>query len=167
MRGKQAAAPITQRLILTSINFHAVCSGTSHDTVLLPVQTMASSRPRPQDPVNGGWSDVALSRPSSPPPAYSSPPVEPVDIDIGYTNAVDAFNFARVSDQEEEDDDDSISSDVIAEFNRLDEQLRRQRAPVVRPVPVPDEPFPFMKLPQELREHVYDEYFNAQVGSTQ
>lgn len=126
---------------------------------------MASSRPRPQDPVNGGWSDAALSRPSSPPPAYSSPPGEPihVDIAIGTANTVDAFYFAHASDEEEDGDDESISSDVIAEFNRLDEQLRRQRAPVVQPVPVPDEPFPFMRLPQELREHVYDEYFNAQV----
>lgn len=126
---------------------------------------MASSRPRPQDPVNGGWSDVALSRPSSPPPAYSSPPTEPVDVQVGTSNPLDTLYFVQSDTEEElmEEDDVSMSSDVIVEFNNLNEQLRQQRAPVVKPMPVPDEPFPFMKLPQELREHVYDDYFRAEV----
>ena len=83
-------------------------------------------------------------------------------------NAVDALLFVP-SDTEEGwlQDDDSISSDVIVEFNNLNEQLRRQRAPVVKPMPVPDEPFPFMKLPQELREQIYDEYFSAEVWTVE
>lgn len=126
---------------------------------------MASSRPRPQDPINGGWADAPLSRPHSPPP-YSSPPPERVDVDFALGTMdhvpIDSFHFDTPA--EEESEDESITSDVLAEFDRLDEQLRIRSAPVVQPVWSPH-PFPFMRLPLELREQVYDEYFRPEVGT--
>jgi hypothetical protein len=127
---------------------------------------MAASRPRPQDPVIGGWADTPLSRPHSP-PAYSSPPPERDDVDfaLGTTDHVsidDAFHDDRAADENSEEE--SITSEVLAAFDQLDEQLRIHRAPVVHPV-VPQQPFPFMRLPLELREQVYDEYFRAEVGN--
>ena len=115
---------------------------------------MASSRPRPQDPVNGGWSDAPLSRPHSPPP-YSSPPPERADVDFAL-GSMDQVSM------DEDSEDEVLTSEVIAAFDKLHAQLRRHRAPVVQPT-VPQEPFPFMRLPLELREQVYDEYFRPEV----
>ncbi|KAF2440022.1 hypothetical protein P171DRAFT_435843 [Karstenula rhodostoma CBS 690.94] len=114
---------------------------------------MASSRPRPQDPVNGGWTDTPLSRPHSPPP-YSSPPSERDDVDF----ALGSMDHVSI---DEDSEDESLTPDVVAAFDKLHEQLRRHRAPVVQP-PVPQQPFPFMRLPLELREQVYDEYFRPE-----
>ncbi|KAJ4352109.1 NADH dehydrogenase [ubiquinone] 1 alpha subcomplex assembly factor 3 [Didymosphaeria variabile] len=123
---------------------------------------MASSRPRPQDPINGGWADASVSRPHSPPP-YSSPPPERVDVDFAFGTmdqvSIDAFYFDNVT--EEDSEEESVTSDVLAELDKLDEQLRIHRAPVVQPI-AQQQPFPLMRLPLELREQVYDEYFRAE-----
>ncbi|KAL5424588.1 hypothetical protein PMIN04_003126 [Paraphaeosphaeria minitans] len=116
---------------------------------------MATSRPRPQDPVNGGWSDAPLSRPHSPPP-YSSPPPEGDDVDF----ALGSMDHVSI-DIDEDSEDEALTSEVLAAFDMLHEQLRRHRAPVVHP-DGPQQPFPFMQLPLELREQVYDEYFRPE-----
>ena len=127
---------------------------------------MATSQPRPpQDPVNGGWRDAPLSRPHSPPP-YSSPPPERVDVDFAL-GTMDQLTFDATyfdsSAADNRSDDGSTTSDVSTEFAKLDEQLRQHRAPVVQP-DTPQQPFPFMRLPLELREQIYDEYFKPEVG---
>jgi hypothetical protein len=76
--------------------------------------------------------------------------------------SIEAFHDERAADEDAEED--SITSEVLTAFDQLHEQLRIQRAPVVHPV-LPQQPFPFMRLPLELREQVYDEYFRAEVGN--
>lgn len=139
----------------TAPSLHTLDS-TVHGHSYLHSYHMATSRPRPQDPVNGGWSDAPLSRPHSPPP-YSSPPPERDHVDF----ALGSMDHVSI---EEDSEDEPITSEVAAAFDKLHEQLRRHRAPVVQP-PVPQHPFPFMRLPLELREQVYDEYFKPEVGS--
>lgn len=115
---------------------------------------MSSSRP-PQDPVNGGWSDAPLSRPHSP-PAYSSPPPERDDIDFAL-GSMDQVSM------DEDSEGEIPTSEIIAAFETLHARLRRHRARIVKTT-VPRQPFPFMRLPLELREQVYDEYFKPEVG---
>ncbi|KAL1596364.1 NADH dehydrogenase [ubiquinone] 1 alpha subcomplex assembly factor 3 [Paraconiothyrium brasiliense] len=65
--------------------------------------------------------------------------------------SIDAFHFDDIA--EEDSEEESITSDVLAELDKLGEQLRIHRAPVVQLVE-PQRPFPFMRLPLELREQV-------------
>ncbi|KAF1968045.1 hypothetical protein BU23DRAFT_481624 [Bimuria novae-zelandiae CBS 107.79] len=75
-------------------------------------------------------------------------------------NALDTFYFAQESDEAEEDSDYDLKAELQLEYDKLDKELRKRRAPVVKPAP--EQPFPFMRLPQELREQVYDEYFRPE-----
>lgn len=73
----------------------------------------------------------------------------------------DALHFTQAFDNQ--GDDEHSDDDVVAEFEKLDEQLRSQGAQMVEPTLVPEQPFAFLKLPRELREQVYDDYFRAEV----
>lgn len=114
---------------------------------------------------------ATLAGPTSPPPEYSDTAEgasEPLDVDVGTMHTI-YVEIDGDDDDSEGENDSEIEGDGAEYSGRamrasfvehlLDAQLS-QRPPPKPLQPVPETPFPFMRLPLELREQIYSEYFD-------
>ncbi|KAJ4299524.1 NADH dehydrogenase [ubiquinone] 1 alpha subcomplex assembly factor 3 [Kalmusia sp. IMI 367209] len=132
---------------------------------------MATPSSSAQELYQSSRTNVTLASPPSPPPTYSPPHdqlgPEPADVALGTMHTINPELFEQFSIDGDDIDDDSgeieyeddIPASVLEHFHKLDEQLDQRPVPQSSQ-PVPETPFPLLRLPLELREQIYAEYFN-------